>query len=51
MVRAADCRSAGPWFKSGCALFGMMRLFFLEAQDGIEEQTMDIVFVQEEFMV
>ena len=21
MVRAADCRSAGPWFKSGCALF------------------------------
>ena len=20
MVRAADCRSAGPWFKSGCAL-------------------------------
>ena len=22
MVRAADCRSAGPWFKSGCALFG-----------------------------
>ena len=21
VVRAADCRSAGPWFKSGCALF------------------------------
>ena len=21
MVRAADCRSAGPWFTSGCALF------------------------------
>jgi hypothetical protein len=20
VVRAADCRSAGPWFKSGCAL-------------------------------
>ena len=22
VVRAADCRSAGPWFKSGCALHG-----------------------------
>ena len=21
VVRVADCRSAGPWFKSGCALF------------------------------
>jgi hypothetical protein len=21
VVRAADCRSADPWFKSGCALF------------------------------
>ena len=21
VVRAVDCRSAGPWFKSGCALF------------------------------
>ena len=21
VVREADCRSAGPWFKSGCALF------------------------------
>ena len=21
VARAADCRSAGPWFKSGCALF------------------------------
>ena len=21
VVRAADCRSAGPWFKSGCALW------------------------------
>ena len=26
VVRAADCRSAGPWFKSGCALF-CARLF------------------------
>ena len=25
VVRAADCRSAGPWFKSGCALFGCSR--------------------------
>jgi hypothetical protein len=24
VVRAADCRSAGPWFKSGCALFRPM---------------------------
>ena len=24
MVRAADCRSTGPWFKSGCAL-GLLR--------------------------
>ena len=24
MVRAADCRSAGPWLKSGCAL-GLLR--------------------------
>ena len=24
VVRAADCRSAGPWFKSGCAL-GLLR--------------------------
>ena len=23
VVRAADCRSAGPWFKSGCALLPM----------------------------
>ena len=23
VARAADCRSAGPWFKSGCALFLM----------------------------
>ena len=22
VVRAADCRSAGPWLKSGCALHG-----------------------------
>ena len=22
VVKAADCRSAGPWFKSGCALSG-----------------------------
>ncbi len=24
VVRAADCRSAGPWFKSGCALLVML---------------------------
>ena len=24
VVRAADCRSAGPWLKSGCALFPFM---------------------------
>ena len=23
VVRAADCRSAGPWFKSGCALLDL----------------------------
>ena len=27
VVRAADCRSAGPWFKSGCALFLLGRNF------------------------
>ena len=26
VVRAADCRSAGPWFKSGCALHVMKQL-------------------------
>jgi hypothetical protein len=26
VVRAADCRSAGPWFKSGCALYRSHRL-------------------------
>ena len=25
VVRAADCRSAGPWFKSGCALLHSSR--------------------------
>ena len=25
VVRAADCRSEGPWFKSGCALCMMLR--------------------------
>ena len=25
VVRAADCRSAGPWFKSGCALSCTLR--------------------------
>ena len=24
-VRAADCRSTGPWFESGCALFAQKR--------------------------
>ena len=28
VVRAADCRSAGPWFKSGCALFGASLLLW-----------------------
>ena len=27
VVRAADCRSAGPWFKSGCALLQLSRLW------------------------
>ena len=27
VVRAADCRSAGPWFKSGCALWMPMAPF------------------------
>ena len=26
VVRAADCRSAGPWFKSGCALLSVLLL-------------------------
>ncbi len=26
VVRAADCRSAGPWFKSGCALRARTRV-------------------------
>ena len=25
VARAADCRSAGPWFKSGCALRRLLR--------------------------
>ena len=25
VVRAADCRSAGPWFKSGCALLNELQ--------------------------
>ena len=29
VVRAADCRSAGPWFKSGCALFLVMLVLLL----------------------
>ena len=28
VARAADCRSAGPWFKSGCAL-----LYFISLQE------------------
>ncbi len=27
VVRAADCRSAGPWLKSGCALLQLSRLW------------------------
>ena len=27
VVRAADCRSAGPWFKSGCALLLVSLLY------------------------
>jgi hypothetical protein len=26
VARAADCRSAGPWFKSGCALFTQLQM-------------------------
>ena len=31
VVRAADCRSAGPWFKSGCALLSASPRFGLPA--------------------
>ena len=35
MVRAADCRSAGPWFKSGCALFGCLPKFIIFEHVGL----------------
>ena len=34
VVRAADCRSAGPWFKSGCALRENVQLSVHSAQAG-----------------
>ena len=34
VVRAADCRSAGPWFKSGCALFAAADIYRNEIDDG-----------------
>ena len=33
VVRAADCRSAGPWFKSGCALYCVPRKAAIKLPD------------------
>ena len=43
VVRAADCRSAGPWFKSGCALLAAIaaaqaRAVALEHQEHHQQQ-------------
>ena len=37
VVRAADCRSAGPWFKSGCALIIGKQLQNLDASFGCRD--------------
>ena len=37
VVRAADCRSAGPWFKSGCALLDCKQLWHLVNRHSAEK--------------
>ena len=38
VVRAADCRSAGPWFKSGCALFVVVSKSVRDAEETERER-------------
>ncbi len=39
MVRAGDCRSPGPWFNSGCALFWLQKRFVCLALPDRAHQT------------
>ena len=38
VARAADCRSAGPWFKSGCALFVVVSKSVRDAEETERER-------------
>jgi hypothetical protein len=38
VVRAADCRSAGPWCKSGCALFVVVSKSVRDAEETERER-------------
>ena len=41
VVRAADCRSAGPWFKSWCALFVVVSKSVRDAEETERERERD----------
>jgi hypothetical protein len=38
VVRAAECRSAGPWYKSGCALFVVVSKSVRDAEETERER-------------
>ena len=42
VVRAADCRSAGPWFKSGCALVHNPIVFYDGKADRVRAERFEL---------